>query len=275
MLDFIQSVLEKAKKEGKINPQLLPWEVWNSDPAVDRKVEHHQPRSLQNVPDGMFNEAKLIVENILALAKGKKLQVIGFSSPLSQAGTSTLISVISYIAATRTDARQANSNGNVGIEFSSQGSGILLIDAQLQHPSLHNKFGVKNERGLVDLLFQQNYLNSATEKVTANLDLVTMGQDSWDPRNQIEIEKFESILEEARREYKFVFLDLPPVLQCAEGSMLSRLCDGIILIIEAGQTQWEALEDTQELLEEAEVNVLGAVLNKKTEPIPESIHRII
>jgi Mrp family chromosome partitioning ATPase len=61
----------------------------------------------------------------------------------------------------------------------------------------------------------------------------------------------------------------------ADGVTIARLADGIVLVLEANATRREAASKVTENLRAAQVKILGAVLNKRTYPIPESLyHRL-
>ena len=82
---------------------------------------------------------------------------------------------------------------------------------------------------------------------------------------QKHLEKLKSYLDILKTKIEFILLDIPPLLQYSEGIALSKLCDGIILVIEAGETRWEIVQQANRLLEKAHVNLIGGVLNRKNE----------
>ncbi len=78
---------------------------------------------------------------------------------------------------------------------------------------------------------------------------------------------------ELRSEFDYVLIDAPPVNLYADAIILGGLADGAILVLESDVTRREAARKAKETLEGAEVRLLGAILNKRTFPIPESIYR--
>ena len=79
-------------------------------------------------------------------------------------------------------------------------------------------------------------------------------------------------LAQLRREFDYAVIQGPPAASCGEVAILGTLSDGLILIGEANVTRRAVAQQTREILERAQVRVLGAVLSERTFPIPERIY---
>jgi len=78
-----------------------------------------------------------------------------------------------------------------------------------------------------------------------------------------------------RDAFDYILIDAPPLNQYAEAIGLGQLADGLVLVLEANATRRESALRVTEMLRAAQVQVLGAVLNKRTFPIPQSLyHRL-
>jgi protein-tyrosine kinase len=80
---------------------------------------------------------------------------------------------------------------------------------------------------------------------------------------------------ELRKEFEYVLVDVPPVALDSTSALLGPLTDGLVLVVEANSTRREVARRVKESLESAHVQLLGAVLNNRTFPIPEIIYRNI
>jgi Mrp family chromosome partitioning ATPase len=69
-----------------------------------------------------------------------------------------------------------------------------------------------------------------------------------------------------------VLIDAPPLTRYSDAIALGQLTDGFVLVLEANSTRREAALKVSENLRAAHIQVLGAVLNKRTFPIPESLY---
>jgi len=76
-----------------------------------------------------------------------------------------------------------------------------------------------------------------------------------------------------RKEYEFVVLDLPAVLDNESVPTLSRMADKVILVIEAERERWQVIHRAKELLEGANANIIGAILNKRNMYIPSWLYK--
>jgi Mrp family chromosome partitioning ATPase len=76
-----------------------------------------------------------------------------------------------------------------------------------------------------------------------------------------------------RDAFDYVLIDAPPLNAYSEGVALGQFADGMVLVLEANATRRDATARITERLHAMQVKVLGAVLNKRTFPIPESLYR--
>jgi len=78
-----------------------------------------------------------------------------------------------------------------------------------------------------------------------------------------------------RQQFDFILMDVPALNQYADAAAVAKLCDGIIMVLEANSTRREAARKMAESLQLTKTPILGAVLNKRTFPVPESLyHRL-
>jgi Mrp family chromosome partitioning ATPase len=82
-------------------------------------------------------------------------------------------------------------------------------------------------------------------------------------------------ISELRKEFEFVLIDAPPLNTYADGTALGQLADGVVLVLEANCTRREVASRAAENLRAAQIPILGAILNKRTYPIPEMLYRIL
>ena len=78
---------------------------------------------------------------------------------------------------------------------------------------------------------------------------------------------------ELREKFDYVLIDAAPLGSSTDAVLLGQKADGLVLIVEAHSTRREAARIAKETLAASKVNVLGAILNNRTFPIPESLYR--
>jgi protein-tyrosine kinase len=150
---------------------------------------------------------------------------------------------------------------------------VCLVDANLRTPSLPEFFGVTNHHGLTDSLRTKGAIREFAKKLRPdNLWLLSCGSLAADSSVLINSELIKTRIAELRAEFDYVLIDSPPLNTYSDGIVLGQLSDGVVMVLEANSTRREAALRVSEDLRTKQVRVLGAVLNKRTFPIPESLY---
>jgi polysaccharide biosynthesis transport protein len=156
---------------------------------------------------------------------------------------------------------------NLGIALAEMGCSVLLIDADMRRPRLHQTFGVANSWGLSDVLGERNdvlqlpldVLVKATD--VDNLSLLPSGPPADNIARLLYSRRLQQLLSRFANEFDYVLLDSPPTLQFADARILGQSADGALLVIRADQTDKKAaMQALQEFVMD-EIPVLGTVLN--------------
>jgi capsular exopolysaccharide synthesis family protein len=153
---------------------------------------------------------------------------------------------------------------------------VCLVDANRRSPSLAQFFGVSNHHGLSDVLRQQGTIRDFTQQLRpANLWLLSCGSFATDSPGLLSSDGLKALLAQLRKEFDYVLINVSEMMLDGAASQWGPLVDGVILVVEANLTRREVARKAKESLESANVRLLGAVLNNRTFPIPETIYRNI
>lgn len=153
---------------------------------------------------------------------------------------------------------------------------ICLVDANLRTPSLPRLFGVSNHYGLTDALLNPGPIRSFTKPLrNQKLSLLSCGSIAADSPRLLNSDHLQKRLVELRKEFDFVLIDAPPLARYGDAMGLGKVTDGIVLILEANSTRREVALTVSENLRAAGIKILGAVLNKRTFPIPERLYHLL
>jgi capsular exopolysaccharide synthesis family protein len=153
---------------------------------------------------------------------------------------------------------------------------VCVVDANLRTPFLHKYFRRDNLSGLSDAVLQSGPVRNFAHQVNGGkLWLITCGSKTTDPHSLLTSDGLRSRLSELRAEFDYVLVDGPPVNLYADTTLLGKLADGVVLVVQANSTHREAARKAKESLDSANVRLLGVVLNKRTFPIPGALYRWI
>jgi polysaccharide biosynthesis transport protein len=152
--------------------------------------------------------------------------------------------------------------------------GVCLVEANFRSPALPKMLGTASFPGLSDALIEESPIRSFIKPVcNENLWLLSAGPLTVDSPTLLSSEAMKARSAELRKEFDFVVFDAPPMTRYADAIALGQLSDGIVLVLEAESTRREAALIAVENLRSSKVPILGAVLNKRTFPIPEKIYK--
>jgi protein-tyrosine kinase len=136
---------------------------------------------------------------------------------------------------------------------------VLLIDADLRRPSLHEVFRVPNVSGLTDGLTAAKESRLPVLQITSTLTLLTAGRPDPDPMSALTSPRMEQILREASGRFDWVIVDTAPIGLLVDARLLTTTVDGAIFVIRAGVTPYrDAMKALDSLGRD---RVLGIVLN--------------
>ena len=152
---------------------------------------------------------------------------------------------------------------NLAITMANSGKKVLLIDCNLNSPSLHKVFNIDNNLGLTTILNDEKYKGEVINKTSYdNLYLLTSGINSEKFAELLMSKKISDFFKVAKEKYDFIIVDSPAVMERSDAQIISQYVEGCLLVIRAGQVNKEEAKQTKELLEKVNAKILGAVLNK-------------
>jgi len=140
---------------------------------------------------------------------------------------------------------------------------VLLIDADLRRPRVHEVAGIDGSVGLTTVLLNEATFEDAKYSVPGStLDILSSGGIAPNPAEILTSEAMSQLIAAASKHYDFVVVDSPPILIVADASLLAPMVDGVIMVVDAIKTRRAALVKAIRELEAAGARILGAVLNR-------------
>jgi protein-tyrosine kinase len=139
---------------------------------------------------------------------------------------------------------------------------VLLIDADLRCPRVHTVLGAPSAPGLTD------YLRGEADEFTiiqhgpegnGNLCMIPGGSEVTNPSELLSNGRLNMLLERMSPVFDWIILDSPPCLPVADPSILSEICQGVLLVVKAGATPSAVAQKGRQELQAA--NIVGVVLN--------------
>ncbi|MCY7278564.1 MAG: polysaccharide biosynthesis tyrosine autokinase, partial [Phormidesmis sp. CAN_BIN44] len=144
------------------------------------------------------------------------------------------------------------------------GQRVLLVDADLRQPQLHEYLNLENTRGLTDIVSGSASLSEVVQRspLEPNLFVLTAGAIPPDPTRSLSSRKMKQLMEQVQDNYDLIIYDMPPLLEFADVYLIANQTNGIILVTELGKLRRSLVGQAFEQLKVANTSVLGVVLQK-------------
>jgi capsular exopolysaccharide synthesis family protein len=153
---------------------------------------------------------------------------------------------------------------NTAISMASLNARVLVIDADLRRPTIHQKLGLKNDVGLSEVLVGMVTFAEVLRPTShAGVWTITSGVRPPNPVALLQGESFDRVLAQARERFDFVIIDSPALESIIDGVVLAMKADGAVLVVSATGTDSRSTRVAIEKIRSVpSVNLLGVVLNQ-------------
>jgi non-specific protein-tyrosine kinase len=121
-------------------------------------------------------------------------------------------------------------------------------------------FDLKSEPGLTNLMLEEDGEPFLQETTVDGLRLLSSGPKPPNPADMLGAQKLDKIIESLTMDADIVLFDAPPVVAVTDAAVLGAKVDGVLLVISAGKTRRDHAQRAKELLEKANVRIIGAAL---------------
>ncbi|MBD2594132.1 polysaccharide biosynthesis tyrosine autokinase [Nostoc spongiaeforme FACHB-130] len=139
---------------------------------------------------------------------------------------------------------------------------VLLIDANLRNPSLHEQLNLPNEQGLSTLLGSEITLPNQIgiqSLGSAYIDILTAGPKPTDPAHLLSSPRMMQLMRTFEENYDLVLIDAPPVLGLVDAMLTASSCRSVVLVASMGVVTRNQLAQATGML--SKLNLIGVVAN--------------
>ena len=288
----VSDALERASAEGArvVAKPLDGWEQKREEPVKGEETANGDTKSKVNgqahssdLPELIPEPARPLVKRIQRLIFGRGLEKVEefplvFQEKNSFAGEqykilreqvkkilneegSHLLAIMSPVKGDGKSTVAANLAVAIALDYDQQ---ILLIDADLRSPSIHNFFGIKSTPGLADYLSSEsraNLMSYVQNTSLPGLRVLPAGRPTSLSSELLATEKMKSLLKEISVKFPGhqVIIDTSPVLSTSDPLVLAQQVDKIVMVVRAGRTPRECLSEAIKSL--GSDRVKGIILN--------------
>ncbi|WP_238549039.1 GumC family protein [Acaryochloris marina] len=198
---------------------------------------------LRDFPDSPVSNAfRMLQVSLKSVQTGRHCQTLVVTSTSPQEGKSTVVA-------------------NLAMALAQAGNQVLVVDGNLRNPFQDRMWDVLNEFGLSNVLFGQADLDSATQSVTAHVDVMTAGNLHANAMGTLESKHMTVMLNAAKSIYNYILIDAPSLNSAADVSILGGQADGIVIVVKPGIANLPNIAAAKELLMRSGQRVTGLIIN--------------
>ncbi len=151
---------------------------------------------------------------------------------------------------------------NLAVVLGQLGKRVLLVDADLHQPKVHEVFEVSGKPGLVSILAEGIEPSRAIVKTRVpGVFVVPAGPDSPNPSGLLASDAMHRFMELALSNFDYVIVDTPPVLPVSDTLVFAQQTDGVVLCVRGGRTSREEVARARDLMQRGGIPILGVLIN--------------
>ncbi len=278
-LIFFVHFLDRTIKTGDELERLLNLPVLSVIPDIDGGPRGYGYRSYAERRSSALSGPRGRLQRIRGIRKGsgeglaiellpEKRPRLAVSESYRSLRTALLLSsaeqlkVVTVTSAEAGEGKTATAV-NLAVVMAQLGRSVLLVDADLRKPRLHQILELSNRTGLVNFLTGSADADAVfLASGVANLHLCPAGPHPPNPSELLSSERMTELMRLARSRFDFVIVDSPPVLAVTDAIIAGSISDGVVLCFRAHKVLREDVVSCRDRLLLAEVKILGAVLNR-------------
>lgn len=170
------------------------------------------------------------------------------------------------IVLTSSTPNEGKSTVSLGLSMSLAESGkkVLLVDADLRKSVLMGRHRVMEEvKGLSHYLSgQANLTDVVCATQNEGLFMIFAGVVPPNPSELLGSDRFQELIDKAKREYDYVIIDAPPLGSVIDAAVIAKACDASVLVVAANTVSYKFVRTVKSQMEKTDCPILGVVLNK-------------
>jgi polysaccharide biosynthesis transport protein len=169
-----------------------------------------------------------------------------------------------HVAAPTRGEGATTTAANLAVLMARAGRRVVLVDADVRHPRLHELFGVSDRVGLTSLLIGDATTAEALQPVPELESLLVLpaGPRPPNPSELLTSRQFGDVIGRLRDSGVTVVIDSPPVLEASDGMVVAGSSNAAVLVTSTRTGKGRRLRRALAILDRAGIEYVGVVLNR-------------
>jgi capsular exopolysaccharide synthesis family protein len=193
---------------------------------------------------------RILRTNLYSLSPEKPIKTIAITSTQSAEGKTITATNLSYTLSLDIEKK------------------VILIDADMRRPAVHKMLGCDRRPGFSDVLGDRVAIEHFLAKPAfGNLYVLPTGTIVDNPSELLGSAKIRDLIDMLKTRFDYIIFDTPPVINVTDTGILGSICDAVLLIVKAGVTPKDMIEESFNMLKRAHAEPKACILTNLTIPI--------
>jgi capsular exopolysaccharide synthesis family protein len=154
---------------------------------------------------------------------------------------------------------------NLSAAIAQNGRKVLLVDGNMQAPTLDRRYRLANNLGLSNVLKEETRLEDAVqESMIPNMQLLTAGFANGNSAELLHSEEIADLTARLLHYYDVIVFDMPALLASTDAAVLAPYMNGVLWVIDTDRVDQKVADFAREQLEGVGAEILGVVANRVT-----------
>jgi polysaccharide biosynthesis transport protein len=240
LVDFLDDSIDDPRELEKAAGGSPVLSIVPTDPPPDNR-----PIAISRPGDTAVEAYRTLRTNVQFLGLDQPLRIVQITSSIPGEGKTTTAA-------------------NLAVVLAQAGKRVVLVDADLRRPRLHEVFGLPGNRGLTDVLVGEpvELVLLSVPVEGGQLDLLPAGRVPPNPSEMLGGQRMKALLESLSTSFDVVVVDSAPVLPVTDSVVLSSSVDAVLVVAQAGRSSVKMVKETVLALNRVSAPVAGVVMNR-------------
>jgi capsular exopolysaccharide synthesis family protein len=251
---YLLEFLDRTVKTASDVERIFSLPVIGYISAISENGTHiNKATYVSKKPNSILAEnIRMLRSNIEYFSNNGRIKTILVTSPSQGNGKTTIAS-------------------NLALSISQLEQNVLLVDADLRRSAVHSALKMSKSPGLSDVIRNKSEIQKVVRpwRRNGNLKVITAGNKPPSITEVVGSKRISAILSQLKDTFELVIIDAPPLI-IADAYNLAAAADGVVIVMEPGQTSDEQAKTIKEQLDRVDAKILGFIFNKVTEESGES-----
>ena len=212
--------------------------------AENLSLEESRKTLGENLSFAAAEAYKLLRTNLgFSLSDNSGCKVIGVTSAMKGEGKST-------------------TSINMAYTMAQNGGRVLLMEADLRLPTVAKRLGLKQKPGITNLLVWQVPGNDILQRTNliSNLWVAAAGDIPPNPAELLGSANMKTTIQTMADAFDVIIVDLPPITAVTDAVLVSKIVDGMVVVVRQNYCDRDSLEEVVRQLRFADAKILGFVM---------------